>query len=266
LDTVYFDWGGKAVHTLTNDSNDIVVYPTLDALLDTLTGPTRIIGEATFESYNVSRREAVINRCRAEGHELLTTPNRATGRERHDVMGYPKGVKTDSIDVGAIRHLARRNPACLKKPNIVNPTWADRLDGANDEIMKLRRTYTHVESKRAKLGFKAVSAKDTYAQTVAGLLPPYESLPESRKLALGDGKAYSSPLLAAAAIATKHADDRAEFERLAGLYHHGYPSQIRSDFHHWAFRYAKKRGVEMTDFRRECRWLFHQLAPHRDQL
>lgn len=262
--TIYFDWGGGKLTTLLDDTDSIVYYPTCDALLDSLHEPHRIVSEATFESFNVANRRRVIQRAADAGHEWFTTPNRLTGRTRR-AMGHED--KTDEIDVTVIRHLALTNPACLKRPNVrdASDMLVQGLREANSELMVLRRTNRMVPN-RSRLGFKMVSAKDDYARGVASLLPAYAAQPEVRRLALGNGKEYAPVLVAAAAMAAKRSGTRREFEHYAGLFAHGYPSQIRSDFHHWRFRFAARNGVSVSEFRRECRWLYHQLAAVRSQL
>ena len=67
----------------------------------------------------------------------------------------------------------------------------------------------------------------TFEQAIA-ILGPYKELPEERRPALGNGKEYSSSLLAAAMFAAQNATSRDEFERLLGLHGSGYPSLLRS--------------------------------------
>jgi hypothetical protein len=266
LNTIYFDWGNQLT-TLTNDSEERIPYPTIDALLDELGGtPHQLVCESTFESYRVDKRAEVIDRAKNAGHVWLCTPNRQTGRHRRS-LGFAS--KTDDIDVGVIRDLALTKPLCLKAPSI--PSDDDkrvtRLREANATLRDLRRTYRTVEAPRTRAGFKRVSLKEDYSLNLAALLPAYSSLTPVQKKALGDGKKYSKPLLAAAGIATLYSENRREFEHLTGLHAHGYPSQIRSDVHWWTWNYVKKRGgVTLSEFRREVRWLYHRLAELGDAL
>ena len=264
LPTVYFDWAGGKVTVLHGDSDDIKYYPSLAALLDTLSQPHVIIGEATFESFDIHLRESAIRRAARGGHMFLVTPNRLTGRHRR-AMGYEE--KTDEIDVFVIRDLARTKPEVLKVPQAVHPgdVRAAVREAANHELMVLRRTRRMVVN-RSKIGFKTVTAKDDYADRLIAELPPYVLLSETAKAALGDGKKYSKVIVAAVAMATKYSANRSQFDRLTGMYVHGYPSQIRSDVHHWRYRFAKAHGVSMSDFRREVRWLYHHLDKLRETL
>jgi hypothetical protein len=103
-----------------------------------------------------------------------------------------------------------------------------------------------------------------------------------RQLALGNGKDYNLVIVAAVGVASIHARTTDEFDRLAGLYAHGYPSQIRADLHHYAWAGGNTRaklethldgygkriipsptvrldGLTWTSYRRELRWLYRQL-------
>jgi hypothetical protein len=270
LDTIYFDWAGGFLTCLRNNDpapGGIFRVATTSALLDSLTEPTILISEATFESFDVQKRREVIERAEKEGHRWLTTPNRQTGRHRRS-MGHTDDEKTDDLDVEVIRDIARTRPATLKRPSFPpfedDPVILSRLD-ANHELMLLRRTRRVVPNNSA-LGFKTVTAKDDYADSLIAELPPFGSLTDVQKLAIGNGKKYSKPLVAAVGKATKHSNNRREFELITGLFAHGYPSQIRSDLHHWTWRFVEKRGVSMSEFRREVRWLHHRMTELREHL
>lgn len=284
MPTIYFDWGRGKVTTLLDDDTEeqIVHYPSTDAVLDSLTEPTTIISEATFESYEPVRRAAIIQRAQDEGHLWLTTPNRQTARHRAEI-GYEK--KTDEIDVQVIRSLALSQPDGLKAPNVrgaADPVVMN-LGAANMELMHLRREYRMVSSPRKRLP-TLVSAKDDYAKAIIELLPDFAGLFPERQAALGDPGSvsargyrktasthlgYRMTLVAALAKATKFSRNRGEFDQLAGMFAHGYPSQIRSDVHHWTWRMINKREdntLTLSQFRRECRFLFHRLDELRSVL
>src|SRR5690606_3360138 len=258
---VFFDWGMGKVTTLHNDAEHPVYYKSVDDLLDNLDQPTLIVSETTFESFNVTARRRVIQRAKDAGHTWLTTPNRQTGKHRRS-MGYTDDEKTDEVDVQVIRNMARTRPECLKAPTPnLDPEdeRAVRSRQANHELMVLRRTLRMVNN-RSKLGFKTISAKDDYAAALIAALPAYTDLPDDLRNALGNGKAYSAVQVAAAGKATKYARNRSEYEDIAGLYAHGWGSQIRSDFHHWAWRFRRKnQNVTLSQFRRASRWLYHHL-------
>jgi hypothetical protein len=262
MNQVTFDWAMGKITVLHNEDpvEKVQYYASIEVLFNTLTEPTRIISEATFESYDLEQRKKVIKMAEDAGHVWLTTPNRQTGRHRYS-MGWTD-EKTDEIDVQVIRDMAKTRPEVLKVPRVreENDPLITGLNDVRAEMMILRRSKTMRPSTRAKLGFVPVSAKDEYAKTLIPFLPEYSTLPEDIRLSLGNGKEYSKTLIAAAGKAAKHADNRREFEHYAGLFGHGYPSQLRSDFMHWGYRLAHRdRGVTLSQFRKSCRWLYHQL-------
>lgn len=268
METFYFDWSmTRGLEVLPERDQDpldtslVARYATIDELLEVLAAlkmNARLISESTFESFNIDKRRKLVEKAKAGGHEWLVMPTRQTPRMRNEL-----GVEKDDVnDVLAIRHYARTRPEGLKPPTIREDV-ADKIvirEAANAELMVLRREYEKVANKSA-LGFKFVSHKETYAKEVSESLPDYSTLPDIRKAMLGDGKKYSAPLLAVAGVAAKHARNRKDYEYILGLYANGYPCQTRSDAHYWVWRFVKKRhpDAKMTDFRRELRWLYHQL-------
>lgn len=266
--TIYFDWSmqrGLAVIGDEGGVDDVRNFHSIDALLDTVDEPTTFVSETTFESFNIDNRRRLVERMSALGHDWRVLPTKLTPRARH-ALGLEKD---DTNDVVAIRHVALTNPDALKRPTVDSPI-KDKLAAANRELMILRRTYNTEAAPRRKFGLRVIKKKDTYAETVCQFLPLYEDLDDTLKVALGDGKSYSLTLVAALAKATKFADNRREFDSITGLFVNGYPSQIRSDLHHWRWRFIRRardeRGANkltISEYRRACRWVFHHLAPHR---
>lgn len=256
---VYFDWNKTQINVLFDDAEDDIVLKDLDSLMDMLTEPSVIIGEATFESFQLAKRQHVIERAKREGHTLLTTPNRATGRWRKIMYPeYNNKPLPDNLAVKVIRHIATQTKTHLKVPAFPDSEWVIIRENANDMLMNLRSEFRWTYGPRG--GRKVVSAKDDYADDIIQTLPEYVTLTAKQKLALGDGKEYNKTVVAAVAVAAEHVDNISDFDRLSGLYHHGYPSQIRSDLHHWRWRFLKgKVDLTLSDFRREVRWLFHQI-------
>lgn len=275
MDTCYIDWSKKNLTFLWNNDDRKNETFSFDTLMDHLTEPSVLICETTFESYDLERRAAVAARAEREGHILLTTPNRLTGRERR-AMGYGD-QKTDEIDAHAIRHLAQRNPAGLKRVRIrsADDPLVTKLHEVMAEMQQLR-VKTVDRKSRSKLGFARDSLKTIYAKKLIKHLPTYKTLTDTQKVALGNGVGYSPAVVAAIGKATKHARTRKEFDHFSGLFVHGYPTQIRSDlmFHRWwkflqpeATAPGSRPGqITLSDFRRECRWLYHQLAQVREVL
>lgn len=260
----YLDWSRpRGLDVLTDDSDEVTKYPTFDALLDSIEEPSRIIGECTFESYEPTRRDAVIARMEIEGHEFRVFSPRQTPRVRSKMSLE----KSDYNDALAIREIGRTGLA-LKDPTSVAPIERqEKAKAANLELRNLRRSYRQVDSSRSKAGFKMVSEKDIYAQKIISLLPKFGSLTTEQQVAFKGTGGYSKVLIAAVAMATKHSETRKDFDHITGLYSNAYPSQIRSDVHHWRWRFAMKtEQITLTDFRREVRWLYHRLDKLREHL
>lgn len=273
MDTYYFDWAHGKINVLMNDDEDDVVLGSLDELLDLINEPSRIIGEATFESFfRDSKRNDIIDRCEEEGHILLTTPNRATGRWK--VKKYPPDNPEykhfyennarfpDNLAVALIRDIAKAG-CHLKVPRKFDPDdpWLPLRQAASKDIMVLRNTKHTVTGPRG--GEKLVSDQERLADQMLPFLVPYKQLPERQSRSLGNGKEYSKTLVATTAVASKYVSNVKEFDKLSGLYAHGYPSQFRSNYHYYGMKTAIKRHGDTKevrkDFRYSCRWLYHQL-------
>lgn len=256
---VFFDWSGGPVHALHDDSDDIVVYGGLTNLLDSLAGPTAIRCEAPFESFDVDRRREIVERCAREGHDFRVINPRATAKRRK-ALGYED--KTDEIDVQVIRHMATDGKTHFTPVVPADPYRTTLREAANQKLMLMRRTKVPRESTRARSGWAFDSAKDAYADELIEFLPPTDTLSPEQDLALCSGttkRVYSKCVVAAVGVAAETAATTREFDFLAGLYQNGYPSQIRSDLmmHRWGK--SVRGNLPFTDYRRELRWLYHQL-------
>lgn len=257
---VYFDWNKTQINVLFDDAEDDIVLKDLDSLMDMLTEPSVIIGEATFESFQLAKRKHVMDRASKDGHILLTTPNRATGRWRKQLYPEYNGKPLpDNLAVKVIRHIATKTNTHLKVPGFPDPAWVQIREAANYRLMTLRSEFRWAYGPRG--GRKVVSEKDDYADELIQGLPEYSTLTSKQKLALGDGKEYNKTVVAAVGVAAEFASNTEEFDSLSGMYHHGYPSQIRSDLHHWRWRFLRdKVNLTLSEYRRELRWLFHQIS------
>ena len=121
MDTIYFDWSiRRGVMTVRNDETEYHPHKSLSALFDSLTEPTRIIGEATFESFNLELRYALIDRAACDGHVFLTVPNRLVGkwRKRLGFGDKKSGQAGDIEDVMIIREMSKH--VALKAPGYPN--------------------------------------------------------------------------------------------------------------------------------------------------
>ena len=236
MKAIYYTFDGETVHTTTN----------LPTMLRMLTTPHNVYCEATFESYDLEAREQFIGACREAGHNLLTTPNRATDRYRrkNDIE------KTDEADCRVIWAIAHKQGTALKRPSPVDKTIKELADKAERELQLAR----------------ARGTKHLLNEAAEAILGDYGELSDSQKRTLGNGKEYRGPMLAAIFSATQEASSREEFERLLGLYAHGYPSQHRADIHNWARRLEmaqaekEERPIQpWPEYRKNIRWAYHTI-------
>lgn len=259
MDKYYFDWSHGKVTVLKNNESLHKNYYSLFDLLDDVNEPSIFIGEATFESFfRDSRRNEFILRCEAEGHIILTTPNRATGRMR-EKLGLEK---TDENDVQAIRAIANSGTH-LKVPRVFDASdpFLSVRAAANKELMILRASKVRIPKKNGVGFLKATkSEKDLFAEDLIARLPDINSIPEDISKYLG-GTEYNKVIVAAVGVCGKFVNSQRGFDKLSGLYHHGYPSQIRSDLHLWGWsrRLRGKPGYSLSGYRRALRWLFRQI-------
>lgn len=206
-----------------------------------------LVGESTFNSYDVRQRQADIDLARSLGVTLLTVPARGNKRRR-EAIGLAgdkaQSLATDKEDAQAIRHAAL-NGMHLKIPVLVEPEWEDLRIAAAGRLRDLRRT----------------QAKEGYARGLIQHLPPYTHQTSDRRIALGPKDGYNEIIVAAVGVATEFVSSRKDFERLMGFYAHGYPSQFRSDLMHWGWNRQpeKRKHISISVYRRELRWLFHEL-------
>lgn len=256
-DIYYFDWSHGKVTVLKNEEEEPTNYFSLWDLLDTIKEPSTIIGEATFESFfRDTRRNEFITECQNRGHTLLTTPNRATGRMR-DKMDLEK---TDENDVKVIRRVAKVHH--LKKPRVFvhDDPFHDVRQAANRELMILRASKIQIPKKNGDGFLKATkSQKDVFAEDIISRLPSFDSLEEDLQKCLGNKDGYNKVIVAAVGVSAKHVDTQRKFDKLAGLYHHGYPSLIRSDLHLWGYSRRIRDVIPISKYRKALRWLFQTI-------
>jgi hypothetical protein len=242
-----FDWSvGRGV-VAVNPQGFKIGCRTLDELLRYVPRGAMVVGEATFDSYDLRQRERDIELAKARGIVLLTVPARGNPQRRAAAGLPPKdhqSKQTDLEDALAIQHAAV-NGAHLKVPAAVDPAWAVLREGARERFIRLRCS----------------GGKDAYALDLMRRLPPYTLQPDERRIALGEDGQYNQVIVAAVGVAAEFVSSRAEFERLTGICAHGYPSQFRSDLMYWGWGRRPKRQarISLSVYRRELRWLFRQL-------
>lgn len=260
---VCFDWSLNRGVVAVFDNGEVAEYPNMMKLLDDpdLPRPCRMVGESTFDSFNLDMRRQVIERCHIEGIELLTVPARGNKRRR-EAAGFSvkesQSLKIDEEDAKAIRYAALHG-AHLKRPALPDKDWIAKREAANNRLMELRRGSEWQKKPRSR-GYSRTSHKDVYAQNLIAKLPPFVLQPDVRKISLGPAE-YNKIIVAAVGVASEFADNRDECERLMGIYAHGYPSQFRSDLMYWGWGKQKKKqdNITLSDYRRELRWLYHQV-------
>lgn len=242
-----FDWSTTRGVTCVDPQGFTIRTSTLAELFRCLPRGVTVVGESTFDSYDVPQRQADISLAESRGLTFLTVPARGNTARRAAAGLSEKtsqSKQVDREDALAIQHAAV-NGAHLKVPGIVEAEWAELRGRAGQRLMRLRRS----------------GGKDDYARDRMRHLPPFSWQPTDRRIALGPVENYNTVIVAAVGVAAEFVSERAAFERLIGLYAHGYPSQFRSDLMHWGWgRQPRKRErIRLTVYRRELRWLFHQL-------
>jgi hypothetical protein len=242
-----FDWSvGRGVAAV-NPGGMSYRYKTLQEFLRDVPRGATVVGESTFESYDVSQRQRVMDLAESRGVILLTVPARGNTRRR-EAAGMPEKTsqskRIDIEDALAIQHAAASG-AHLKKPAVADEAWAALREKAARRFIYLRYS----------------GQKDEYARSLMRQLPPFMPQPIERRVALGPVENWNPVIVAAVGVAAEFVSGRADFERLTGLYAHGYPSQFRSDLMHWGWGKQPKKQLRITlrVYRRELRWLFHQL-------
>lgn len=246
-----FDWSITRGVTAVDPDGHTWHDATLKSLIRCIPAGSVVVGESTFDSYDLDARRHVIEYAESRNVTLLTVPARGNTRRR-SAAGFPEKTtqnkKTDEEDARAIQ-FAAVNGAHLKKPALVDAQWADLRDRA-------RRRFIHLRWSKQK---------DDYARNRMRDLPPFMLMPLERRIALGKIEdqrltTWNPIIIAAVGVAAEFVSGRADFERLTGLYAHGYPSQFRSDLIYWGWtkQPVKRERIRLTVYRRELRWLFRQ--------
>lgn len=255
------------------DGVDHIFVPDLLRLLDSLTVPSVVVLEASFDSYDVEFRELVISSFENSPHDLLTVNPRQTAAFRR--KWYPDYEKVQSKD--SDKFDAELIYQMVMKSNVLfhRATPREHIPALFDikrDLMKLRRSYTTRVSTRAATGFVKDSDKELWAKELVKRLPDYHTLDTKLQDLLGDGKSYSLVLVATVGVISRHVKSRKLFDTVAGFHGNGYPSQQRSDFYrnwHQLNKRWKKNGLPtrtLTEYQHATRWLFHQLKAFSDQI
>lgn len=272
---VYFDWDREKVTVLFNDDPDAITYPNLRELIEDLDTPTVLIGESTFESYNLQERKAVYDLAIAAGHKWYGTANRLTYRWRNR-FGWEK---SDANDVTTIRIIAEY-PGPLsdirgykqeghaevtegQKTFVYDPIPFEQLDVAdylgqghwtrlreikvdNPEESKqyeMERREVFRSHQADAMDFRRSDEKEKAARYIvfkrqalnAMGIDPGKTAAATNRKWTETFTLLNNSVMWAIVFAAQAADSREEFEALLGAHAHGAKSMLRSQFYHWGW-------------------------------
>lgn len=274
-DFVYFDWDRTKVTCLRNNEPETFTFPTLRELVNSFDKPTVLIGESTFESYNLAERKAVFDLALTKGHLWYGTANRLTYRWRNR-FGW---AKSDTIDTYVLRILAEWPTALAairpyktggsvqdvdgQKQFVYDHIPMSELDvdafigkGAWTRLRKIdvkspeefkeqefnRRLDVQVRQAEA-MDFRRKDDKEKTERIVAfksQVLDIQDVEYKHNKAAITREFTKLFPLLNnsvvwAIVFASRASDSRSAFEALLGAHAHGAKSMLRSQFYHWGW-------------------------------
>ena len=293
LAVIYFEWSQRrgVLALKGEDGLDYELRESLEALLKSLKEPTLLIGEMTFDSFNLERRRATILLAHELGHMILCVPTRQTTKARYRA-GFgeksPDTLQSDIEDAQAIRHEAQHRGA-LRAPSAActDQEYLSAYRAVKKELMLLRSTGEYTARPRSE-GFTFHSRKEALPKELELSLPDINALPEYARKALGSSerrangqhKGYNPTALAAVAVLAKHCSSRRMFDRVSGMHVQAYGSQVRSDLMFWVWAGGGKRGkiytrndpemtpenygtrkdgLTLTGYRNAVRWLYREI-------
>lgn len=247
-----FDWSHKDV-CYTLDGTVVLKVKDLRELIDVLAEPHLILGEATYESFRLDRRQEFRERCDELGHDLREISPRATEIERKRA-----GIKKDDADdTRVLFSLATNGRTHLKRPSpIPDNDYLLRFEEARMELMRARYT----------------NGYGPYEEEFIALFPDLDDLADDHAVRLlATGKSgISGMAVATVLVCARWARGRREFDRMLGMYLNGYPSLMRSNlvFHRYSMvGWGDKRRivgrepqVKANVLRRGARQIFARYA------
>ncbi|RTL65870.1 MAG: hypothetical protein EKK42_20200 [Pseudonocardiaceae bacterium] len=293
-DAVFVDWSErKGVDVLTNWGSEVRGYPTLSELLTSLPNPTTVVLESSWESYHLDRRAQVLELAAERGHRLLVVAPQQTKRTRKRVGS--DHLKSNSLDVGAIRHFAMSEAARNSAPNfgmrpasaLADPWIVGAADRFKRLFVDLRRTSVRRQGRitpKSKFADGSIfeAGGDRFYDALVDLVPSIDDLSPRFRDALRDrdqskGNKYHATTLVTVALLSLVAENRREFDRLAGQHNYAHPSVARSQLiWHSGSRYrgksatSRSEGYEpwttRTDYKAACRHLFQICKPLRAEI
>jgi hypothetical protein len=274
-DFIYFDWDRTKVTCLRNNEPNTFTVPTLRELINSLTKPTVLIGESTFESYNLSERKAVFDLAISNGHLWYGTANRLTYRWRNR-FGW---VKTDTIDAYVLRIVAEwptslasirgyKQEGSLQTEDNIKKFVYDEIPlehfnlssyigkGSWTRLRKMHvrspedfQEYEFVRrgNSRARqaeaMEFRRLDDAAKKTRLMSFKMQVLDIIDQPYKVNAASVKrefAKSFPLINdsvmwAIAFAAEASESRSSFEGLLGAHAHGAKSMLRSQFYHWGW-------------------------------
>lgn len=274
-DFIYFDWDRTKVTCLRNNEPDTFTVPTLRELINSLDKPTVLIGESTFESYNLTERKAVFDLAIANGHQWYGTANRLTYRWRNR-FGW---VKTDTIDAYVLRIVAEWPTALSNIRPYKQEGSLEDVDGVKrfvyNEIpmselnldpyigkghwTRLRKMYVRSPEEFAEyefirrgnsqerqseaMDFRRLSDTDKKPRLMSFKMEVLDTLGSTYKVNAASVKReftkafplINDSVMWAIAFASQASKSRSSFEGLLGAHAHGAKSMLRSQFYHWGW-------------------------------
>lgn len=270
-DFIYFDWNRLFVFGFTNDDEQSFEVPSLRDMINSLSKPTVIIGESTFESYNLIERQSVHELALSQGHLWYGTPNRLTYRWRNR-FGWNK---TDENDARTIRIIAEY-PDSLSSIREYKTEGEERaIDGQKQYVYnaipyenisiseyigkgswaRLRPiTITSAEedivrrverrnSQSLAMEFRRLDSKEKdarlldFKRVILKILEidPGKTMAATKRNFAVEFSLLNNSVVWAVVFAAQAASSRDEFETLLGAYAHGAKSMLRSQFYHWGW-------------------------------
>lgn len=274
-DFIYFDWDRTKVTCLRNNEPATFTFSSLRELINSLDKPTVLIGESTFESYNLSERKAVFDLAISKGHLWYGTANRLTYRWRNR-FGW---AKSDTIDAYVLRIVAEwpealsnirpyKQGGSIQTNDGLTQFVYDEIPMANLDVGKFigqgswtrlrkmhvrtpedfqeyefeRRLNSRMRQSEA-MEFRRLDdkAKDVrylgFKTQVLDILElPYKA--NKASITREFNKAFpllNNSVMWAIAFAAEASDSRQSFEGLLGSHAHGAKSMLRSQFYHWGW-------------------------------
>lgn len=268
-----FDWSmGRGV--VAFDGESYFYHKTSLDLFDSLKEPTDIATEASLESFNLAERTKIIEMFQGSEHNLFFSPTKQTARKRNLWMSEEEIEKREQLKVlGMESHLTYHKMNNLEgdeldtlvlfrmfseMPYMFSPAKVRTGHSAKERVARELMILRSVKIDVGKA--KPISAKEQFAKDIIANLPDYKTLEPKYKDYLGNGKKYSEVRVALIGVLAKHVKNRRGYDQLSGFHGHGYPSQTRSDFYYWGWRFlAKNPDNTMAGYQHAMRWLFHNV-------